>query len=69
MIKSIKNFIYARAELKKFKSSPKDQKKIVFYSEGKDLRGTELDRQVKARGKGGSSSGLSDEDLLKKYGG
>ena len=42
---------------------------MAYYSEGKDLRGTELDRQVKARGKGGSSSSLSDEDLLKKYGG
>ena len=43
---------------------------MAYYSEGKDLRGTELDRQVKARkGQGGSSSGLSDEDLLKKYGG
>ena len=42
---------------------------MAFYSEGKDLRGTKLDQQVKARGKGGSSSSLSDEDLLKKYGG
>tara|TARA_B100000085_G_C18454103_1_gene476113 strand:- start:138 stop:1025 length:888 start_codon:yes stop_codon:yes gene_type:complete len=42
---------------------------MAYYSEGKDLRGTELDRQVKARGKGGSSSSLSNEDLLKKYGG
>jgi len=48
----------------------KDPVAMAYYSEGKDLRGTELDRQVKARkGQGGSSSGLSDEDLLKKYGG
>ena len=47
----------------------KDPIAMAYYSEGKDLRGTKLDQQVKARGKGGSSSGLSDEDLLKKYGG
>tara|TARA_B100001113_G_scaffold351147_1_gene349639 strand:+ start:1383 stop:2432 length:1050 start_codon:yes stop_codon:yes gene_type:complete len=42
---------------------------MAYYSEGKDLRGTKLDKQVKARGKGGSGSSLSNEDLLKKYGG
>ena len=47
----------------------KDPVAMAYYSEGKDLRGTALDRQVKARGQGGNSSSLSDEDLLKKYGG
>ncbi len=42
----------------------------AYYVEGKDLRGTDLDKQVKARkGQGGGGSSLSNEDLLKKYGG
>ena len=41
----------------------------AYYVEGKDLRGTKLDKQVKARGKDSSGSSLSNEDLLKKYGG
>lgn len=37
----------------------KDPVAMAYYAEGKDLRGTELDRQVKAKGKGGSGASSS----------
>ena len=41
-----------------------------YFETGEDLRGTDLDRQVKAgKGQGGGGTGLTDQELEKKYGG